>query len=322
MTHAPRLIVSLSQIQQNWLALQARSAGECAAVVKANGYGLGALEVTTALIKAGAKSFFVAHLSEGIALRKTCVDIDVYVLNGLPQGEVETYKVHNLTPVLGSYEELKEWGNAAPFALMVDTGMNRLGFAMDDLPICAPALVMSHFACSDEPSHPLNALQIKRFAEVRAQYPHAKASLANSDGIAFKEAHHDMVRPGIALFQDVVTLKAKVIQSRFVKKGESVGYGASFIAQENTPLTLVNLGYADGFMRQGQGGFALYKGARIPILGRISMDIIALGCTAQRGEEVTFLGEGLSQKQVAASMNTISYELLTRLGNRFERHYL
>jgi alanine racemase len=327
MSHAPHLNISLSRIAQNWQALQARSQAECAGVVKADGYGLGGVEVTAALRQAGCKTFFVAHLNEAIALRHAFQDIKIYVLNGLPLGSVQDYLQDNLTPVLGSREELQEWGNVAPFALMVDTGMNRLGLALEEAQGgFNPAFIMSHFACSDAPAHPLNTLQMQRFEAIRARFPQAKASLANSDGIAFKAAHYDLLRPGIALYHDAVTLEACVIQSRLVKRGESVGYSATFIAPEDMPVALVSLGYADGFMRQsqakeGQGGEALYNGKRVKIIGRVSMDILAVACAAKRGESLTFLGNGLSQQEVATSMNTISYELLTRLGQRFERTY-
>jgi alanine racemase len=355
------LTIDLAAIAANWRALAKRAApAACAAVVKADGYGCGLTEVAQALAKAGCKTFFVANLAEGRRAREAAPSSAVYVLNGLLPGTAAAYASADLRPVLGSRAELDEWGAfrsatgwRGSAALHVDTGMNRLGLPQGEAPDVAArlgkdhgvSLVMSHFACSEE-DHPLNAEQIARFADVRAQFPGIPGSLANSSGIFLgADAHHDLVRPGVALYganplpgktnpmRPVVSLQARIVQVRDIAQGTSVGYSATWTAQRATRLAIVSVGYADGFLRAASatdarpGADAIVARQRCPIAGRVSMDLIAVDVTdvpaseVGRGGLITLLGDGINVDDVAERAGTIGYEVLTSLGRRYRRIY-
>lgn len=353
------LTIDLAAIVTNWRALGRRAApAECAAVVKADGYGCGTEPVAGALAAAGCKTFFVANLAEARRLRAVARDAIVYVLNGLLPGTAPAYAASNLRPVIGSRVELDEWtafraasGWSGAAAFHVDTGMNRLGFAMDDAADVATrhgekhgiALVMSHFACSEE-EHPLNGRQMERFRRVRDLFQNVRGSLANSSGIFLgAEAHHDLVRPGVALYganptpgkpnpmRTVVKLEGRIVQVRAVAQGDTVGYSATWTAKRPTRLAIVSIGYADGFLRAAsarddkRGAEAIVAAQRCPLAGRVSMDLIAIDVTdlranaAQRGDLVTLLGDGIGVDDLAERAGTIGYEVLTSLGRRYQR---
>src|SRR3954451_23236651 len=353
------LTIDLAAIAANWRALRDRAApAQCAAVIKADGYGCGIGQVAGALTRAGCETFFVANLTEARRARAAATaNATVYVLNGLLPGTAAAYAEANLRPVLGSTAELEEWsafhkaaGWRGEAALHFDTGMNRLGFPHEEAAQIAGrlgrdrgiALVMSHFACSEE-EHPLNAIQMGRFRAVRAQFPGIAGSLSNSSGIFLgKQAHHDLVRPGVALYganptpgkpnpmQSVVTLAARVVQLREVEQGATVGYSATWTAQRPTRLAVVSVGYADGLLRAASasdrksGAEAIVAGQRCPIAGRVSMDLIAIDVTEvrsppQRGELVTLLGQEIGVDDLAERAGTIGYEVLTCLGRRYRR---
>jgi len=355
------LTIDLAAIVGNWRALGVRAApAECAAVVKADAYGCGIEQVAGALSAAGCRTFFVANLAEARRARAVAREASVYVLNGLLPGTAPSYAGSNLRPVIGSRVELDEWttfraasGWSGGAALHVDTGMNRLGFAMDDIAEVATrhgdkhgiALVMSHFACSEE-DHPLNARQIERFAKVRGLFEGTPGSLANSSGIFLgAEAHHDLVRPGVALYganptpgkpnpmRAVVKLQGRIVQVRAVAPGDTVGYSATWTARRPTRLAIVSIGYADGFLRAAsarddrQGAQAIVAGQRCPLAGRVSMDLIAIDVTdlaadaVRRGDLVTLLGDGIGVDDLAERAGTIGYEVLTSLGRRYRRIY-
>ena len=255
-----------------------------AGVVKADAYGVGSEPVVTALAADGCRDFFVAHVSEGIAVRavldaKGYGEARIFVLNGLIAGTAPAYAAHRLAPVLGSLAEIADWtafrsadGSDFPAALHVDTGMNRHGLSLAEAREFASrrkhvgragiTLLMSHLACGDEPGHPLNAAQLERFSEIRALFPGVPASLANSAGVFLGDAYHfDLVRPGVALYggatvsgeasimRPVVRLEARILQVREVPQGESIGYGARETAQRPSRVAIVSVGYADGFHR-------------------------------------------------------------------------
>ena len=355
------LTIDLAAIVANWRALGARSApAKCAAVVKADGYGCGVEQVSRALAGAGCETFFVANLAEARRARTAASSGVIYILNGLLPGTAPAYAEANLRPVLGSRAEFDEWtafraasGWRGAAALHIDTGMNRLGFSQAEVAALANRisgeagieLVMSHFACSEE-LHPLNAVQIERFAAVRARFPGIAGSLANSSGIFLgPDAHHDLVRPGVALYganptpgqpnpmQTVVTLEGRVIQVREVEQGATVGYSATWTAKRATRLAIVSIGYADGFLRAASatdarpGAEAVVAGKRCHIAGRVSMDLIAIDVTdapqgsPQRGDRVVLLGDEIGVDELAARAGTISYEVLTSLGQRYRRVY-
>ena len=353
------LTIDLAALVANWRALGARAApARCGAVVKADGYGCGIEQVAAALARAGCETFFVANLEEARRARDVAPVATIYVLNGLLPGTAAAYADADVRPVLGSGAEFDEWrayrassGWRGAAALHVDTGMNRLGFAQDEAAALAPqlgadhgiALVMSHFACSEE-DHPLNATQIERFRAVRALFPGIAGSLANSSGIFLgADAHHDLVRPGVALYganptpgqanpmRSVVTLQARIVQLRTVPPGATVGYSATWTARRPTRLAIVSVGYADGFQRAASasdarpGAEAIVAGQRCPLAGRVSMDLIAIDVTdagaIERGGLVTLLGEGIGVDDLAARAGTIGYEVLTSLGRRYRRVY-
>ena len=355
------LTIDLAAIVENWRALKERAApAQCAAVVKADGYGCGVEQVAGALAKAGCETFFVANVGEARRARAVAADAAVYVLNGLLPKTASAYADANLRPVIGSDAELDEWsafraasGWRGAAALHIDTGMNRLGFPFGDAGALAArlpkdhgiVLVMSHFACSEE-DHPLNAIQIERFAAVRGSFPGIAGSLANSSGIFLgANAHHDLVRPGVALYganptpgkanpmRAVVTLHGRIVQTRDVTQGATVGYSATWTAKRLSRLAIVSVGYADGFLRAASasdakpGAEAIVAGRRCPLAGRVSMDLIAVDVTdvpepqAKRGDLVTLLGDGIGVDNLADRAGTIGYEVLTSLGRRYRRIY-
>lgn len=354
------LTIDLAAIVANWHALGARAApAACAAVVKADAYGCGIEPVVGALSKAGCTTFFVAHLSEARRVRAIAPDATIYVLNGLLPASAPVYAEANLRPVIGSPAELEEWfafratsGWGGSAALQVDTGLSRLGLSREEAAALAPrlgnsgiALIVSHFACSEE-DHPLNALQMARFRDVHALFPGVPGSLANSSGIFLgPEALHDLVRPGVALYganplpgrpnpmRTVVSLEARVVQTRLVPQGATVGYSATWTAKRSTRLAIACVGYADGFLRASgatdtkHGADAIVAGTRCPLAGRVSMDLVAIDVTdlpegaVKRGDYVSLLNEQIGVDDLAARAGTIGYEVLTSLGRRYRRIY-
>jgi alanine racemase len=350
MTALPRAQIHLANIVHNWRAIDAlHPAATTAAVVKANGYGLGGIQVARALQKAGCSSFFVAWMEEGAELRKALgAGSRIFVLNGPAAGQVKTFLTLGLTAVLSTEHQLKAW-NGAPkgtCALHFNTGMNRLGlpWKIVDSDAAAlrqlePVLIMSHLACAEEPSHPMNEAQRAAFDHVCAAFPDTPASLANSAGTYLGRTYgYDLTRPGIALYggttppprldlKHAVTLDAEIISLSSVKAGGTVGYGATFKLTRETLLATCGLGYADGFPRAGSGQLlGYYDGIACPVAGRISMDLITLDVTAaggkiKAGARIEFLGAHAKLEEQAARCGTLGYELLTGLSNRVQRTF-
>jgi alanine racemase len=365
------LVIDLDALRANWALLAARTARtvECAAVVKAEAYGLGVEAVIGALSREGCRTFFTATLREAQRIRQTASKATVYVLDGLLPGAAKSYADAELRPVLSSWPEIEEWSTFCqdihqrlPAAIHVDTGMNRLGLSFDELRERSNlpqtlahfelALVMSHLACADTPSHPLNARQKTLFDEARGLLPEAPASLANSGGILLgPEFHYDVVRPGIALYggnplegrpnpmQPVIRLLARVLQVRDVKPGETIGYGAAHAFAAPARTATIAYGYADGYpramsvraMRTGiddTSPVATVGGTTVPLVGRISMDLVTLDVSSipidliQRGSWVELAGRGITVDDLAARAGTIGYEILTNIGRRSHRIYL
>jgi len=328
----------------------------CAGVVKADAYGLGARRVVPALAASGCREFFVAHLDEGLQVREvTPREASVYVLNGLLAGEEDEFRVSGLTPVLNNLEQIARWGEAArrigrplPAAVHVDTGMSRLGLPMaeaatlmrepDRLAGIELRYVMSHLACAEEDT-PLNEAQRRDFEIFRARFPAAKASLANSSGIFLGAPYHfDLVRPGCALYginplpgrpnpvRAVARLDGKILQIHEVDPPRTVGYGATHRVTGRTRIATVAAGYADGWPRSLSGRGSAFTGEiRLPVLGRVSMDLTTIDVTAaphlREGDTVQLLGDKLPVDEVAETAGTIGYEILTRLGARYHRVY-
>ena len=349
-----RIRVWPGAVAANYATMRER-AGATAAVVKADAYGLGLAGVVPALLACGCDSFFVARLEEGVALRARAPSARIFVLDGATGDSVSALNAHALIPVLGSLAQIAAWrtqANGAPAALHVDTGMNRLGLPLAELPQAARqlegitvALVMSHLACSDDPYNPMNARQLARFKDALARLPPAPASLAASGGVFLgKEYHFDLVRPGIGLYgghpqpdaalnpmpnpmQCAVQLTGTVLQVRTIAEGDCVGYGATFSAKRPTTIAAVALGYADGVLRAASNrASAVIGGQRAPLVGRVSMDLITLDVSGidgvAVGDEAELFGPALPVDEAAAAWGTISYELLTGLSRRVPRIYM
>ena len=355
-----RLCINLGALVQNYQKLKDMAApAQIAAVVKANAYGLGVKEVALALAGAGVKHFFVALVSEGTELRQILnahqyERAEIYVFAGLQPNAEDHFIENDLIPVLNSLQEIDRWAACGdkPAAIHIDTGMNRLGLSEQEAELLHGApqrlkklnlkLVMSHFACADEPEHPLNQRQIERFVSLKNDLPPAPASLSNSAGIFLgQQALFDLVRPGIALYggnpqpgtpnpmAPVISLSAPILQIREVAPGESVGYGAAFRTNTFSRIAILPLGYADGFLRSfGEKATIMVDDTLIPIVGRISMDLIALDVTAidkdriKVGDSIEILGRSRTIDDLALAGSTIPYEILTLLGHRYERQYL
>ncbi|PLX39224.1 MAG: alanine racemase [Hyphomicrobiales bacterium] len=359
------LSIDHAALAANWRLFAERAgAAECSAVVKGDGYGTGLEEAVATFLDAGCRTFFVALPNEGLRARMVAPEATIYVLDGLFPGTGETFAAANLRPVLGSIGEIEEWsafcaarGERLPAAIHVDTGMSRLGLRIAEAEAVAQrpellaafelSLMMSHLACADTADHPLNKQQLERFGAVRTLFPGVPASLANSAGILLGSAYcFDLVRPGVGLYggnplgdaenpmRPVVTLEARVAQLRNVMAGETVGYGASETMNRDGRVAIVAVGYADGFHRSAgssdikPGGRGIVSGQSVPIIGRVSMDLIALDVTdiehgtVERGSLVELIGPTVSVDEVAGHAGTIGYEILTGLGRRYTRRHL
>ncbi len=351
------LFIDLDAVEANWRALARKLLPvECAAVVKANAYGLGLEPVTAKLARAGCKTFFVADIAEARRVRPRARDATIYVLNGFSPQAATAFIELNAQPVINSTAELAEWdaflaaqnwrGGAA---IHVDTGMNRLGISAEEAAALALrvqkdnhgiTLLMSHLACAEIADHPLNQSQIRLFRELRILYHGVPASLANSSGIFLgNSTHFDLARPGAALYginptpghtnpmRGTVALTGRILQVRKVQQGDTVGYDAAWKAKRASRIAVIALGYADGLLRAASGtdrkggGVAIVAAKRCPIVGHISMDLVCVDVTdlanpVHRGDIATFMGENISVDEVAASAGTIGYEILVRLGRR------
>ncbi|WP_410217605.1 alanine racemase [Paracoccus sp. (in: a-proteobacteria)] len=335
------LQIDLSAIVANHAALAAKAPGaKAAAVVKADAYGLGATQVAPALYAAGVRDFFVALAAEGRAIRPYLpTDARINVLSGHMEGEDLT----GLIPILnspGQFFRDRAMRPDQPFAIQLDTGMNRLGMeapewaALRDEALAArPSFVMSHLACADEPDHPANAAQLAAFRAMTDDCG-VPRSLAATGGILLgPDYHFDLIRPGIGLYggmpfaeaRPVAQLSLRVIQTRAVKAGEMVGYGASWHASRDSRIATVDAGYADGILRAFSGsGARLYAGdVACPIVGRVSMDLITVDITDLDSvpDMLDLICPQQPIDQLADLAGTIGYEILTSLGLRYQRTY-
>jgi alanine racemase len=357
------LTVDLDAIVANWRKLEKTAVpAECSAVIKANAYGCGIEPVAKALFAAGCKTFFVATLDEARVARAAVPQAVIYSLGGFFQNTGEAYAKIDCRPVIGELNELAEWdmfcrrsGWSGGAAIHIDTGMNRLGLTIQEAQGLIPrinagdhgiTLVMSHLVSAEQLHSPVNARQLAAFREIQSHFTGVPASLANSSGIYLGPPFvFDLVRPGAALYgvnptpeadnpmQPVVDLKARIIQTRSIERGDTVGYGGTWTARRPTKLAIVASGYADGYFRAAsasdgtRGADVIVAGKRCPIAGRVSMDLIAVDITdlppnaARRGHMVTLIGEGITVDELAHHFGTIGYEVLTSLGRRFARVY-
>ena len=343
MTHrALRLHLDSVALKSNWQWLQRTAGVPAGAAVKADGYGLGARDVTRLLGEAGCRDFFVSSWAEANELGPLPEGAELSVLHGVGPEDVAAALANRARPVLNSPEQVARWKEAAPghpCDLMVDTGMNRLGLRTDEIHLIHGLelhTLHSHLACADEDSA-MNAVQRDRFAAVAAAVQARRYSFANSAGICLGPDYaFDLVRPGLALYGgvprneaagyilQVAFPEAEIVQRRTIKAGETCGYGATWTARADTEAAIVNVGYADGYLRCFAGkGAASANGASLPLIGRVSMDLIALDASIApelaEGDWVT-LDYDLPAAAEASGLS--QYELLTGLSDRFDRRWV
>jgi alanine racemase len=357
------LTIDLGAIAANWrrLADKVGPACRCTAVVKADAYGLGAVPVTRRLIDAGCRRFFVATPTEAVSLAGAVAGpgIEIAVLDGVDADSIDSFHRHDLLPVLSAPDQVRLWqaqGRGRPAILQLDSGMSRLGLSapelrglIDDGTLRGMAIdtVMSHLACADTPDHPMNQTQRGNFEALTAMLPEdirarATLSLAASSGIFLgSEFHYGMVRPGAALWglnptphaanpmNQVIGLKAKILQVLEIDAGRGVGYGAVYVAPRPRWIATVGVGYADGYPRAAGHRARGFVGATpVPVIGRVSMDLLTLDVTDLPGEPVRsggfvdLLGPHYGPDDLARDSDTIGYEILTRLSRRLHRSYL
>ncbi len=358
------LTVDLDAIAANYRQLSGvlgRST-ECGAVVKADAYGLGLGPVAGALWTAGCRSFFVALAEEGLCLREFLPDAMIHVFNGVDADTAQEMAAAGLIPVLNHPGQIEAWAGEAraraatlPAMLQVDTGMNRLGLSAAEAEALAGApektagltleAVMSHLACADDRDNPLNGEQLARFEatlKILAPLHPRRASLANSSGIFLGAPFHfDLARPGAALYginpgtsdtspmSQTIKLQGKILQTRTIDTPSTVGYGTTHRAERGQRIATLGVGYADGFLRSlSNSASAFIGGVRVPVVGRVSMDLITIDVTAVPAEAtlpgalVDLIGPGHTADDLAREAGTIGYEILTALGRRFQRRYL
>lgn len=353
-----RLTIDLDALAQNYATVAAEAAGaEVAAVVKADAYGLGVGPVARKLWSADARTFFVARLSEGEALRKELGPdrlARIYVLDGFLPGTGPRLAASGLTPVLSTLPQISAalaWAAAQgglEVAIHVDTGMNRQGLTPAEARSLAQApgalrgldvtLLMSHLGSGPEPADPRNAQQLEAFEAVCPLFQGVPASLAASGGAFLGPAYRfDMVRPGISLygggpeerddprFKAVATLTAPILDVRNFAPGDRIGYGSQVRVDAPTRAVTIGAGYADGVIRASRAdGYAWIAGARRRLLA-VTMDLIVAeigDATVGIGEHVELLGPNVRLDDLAIAAGTVAHEVLTRLSPRAERVYL
>ncbi len=362
MFQTPTLNVNLGAIIANWQKLRGEFRGdETAAVVKADAYGLGMVEVATALSAAGCNTFFTATLEEAIALRAALNDVRILVFHGVGKGEEFAFVSHRLIPILNSHAQIERWKPIAAehvhavSALHIDTAMGRLGLQPEEfitlieknpktLEECRVGLIMSHLACAPDKDHPLNQSQLDAFSTLLRHAPGIPASLCNSGGMCLdKKFHFHLARPGCSLYgvapqsgvavnpmRQAVSWDAPIIMSRTLAREQTVGYGASFTAKKGTRVATIASGYADGYLRYLSNNSVAYIGDhQVKLIGRVTMDMLTFDVThvpeslTQEGMSVQLLGErdGIRVDDLANAANTIGYEVLTRIGSRVARKY-
>jgi len=351
--------IDLSALSNNYKKISKFvSPSVCAATIKANAYGLGIDEIAKTLVKSGCREFFVSDIYEGIKLRKTLNknQFEIYALNGLKYTKDQDYARYNIIPVLGSLNELdyykqsSMYDNTLPVAIHIDTGFSRLGFDIEDvISICKEnlnvKLLMSHLANADDTNSKLPELQLEKFLQISNNFMGVRKSIANSHAIHRGQSYHlDLVRPGISLYgcsndnqtqikyEQVVKMFAPILQIKEVKKGSSIGYGAAFVATKDITIAILEIGYADGIPRslsstnQHEGGSFYINNNAVPIIGRVSMDLVAVNITECKtntnvGDYVEIFGTNQNIDTLAKNADTISYELLTRLNHRVQKFY-
>ncbi len=348
-----RLYVDLEKVVHNYKAIQNHTKVEVSVVVKANAYGIGFGPVAKILEEEGCRSFFVATLPEAIALRKILPKTSsIHIFNGITEESIPIVKELGLTPVIASIPQLELCAKhfSENFVLHFNTGMNRLSLTEEGLAkvlkILKPtqvAHVMSHLACADHPKDPKNADQLKKFKQIISHFPDSTYSLAASEGIALgRDYYFDRVRIGMSLYGTLGTppgmteklefsfkSQAAILQTQTIHKGESIGYGASYVAPSTRRIATIAVGFADGLPRGASNNGVVYvEGYEAPIVGRVSMDLTVIDISdipesmAAVGKWVDLVYDEASFARLAKDSNSAVYELITRLGQRYDRIYM
>ncbi|MCZ4280256.1 alanine racemase [Kiloniella laminariae] len=358
----PELIVDLEAVISNYRTLKATVLGDCAAVLKANAYGLGSEKIAQALYDEGCRTFFVALTREGIELRSQFPAARIFVLSPFITIDGALLQENSLIPCLYDLEGIRNWTNLhekpAPAALHFETGINRLGIQEKELSFLLKdkkdlakldlRLIMSHLSCADRLASAENSRQLAAFRRIIKNFPAVPASLANTAGTLLGSKYHfDLVRPGIGLYghdphyfekgqsrlQTVVSFRAPLMQIKQVEAGEAVGYGATPV-HKSTRLGVILCGYADGMMRalfkplSGESHQVTVNGYKAPIIGRVSMDMITIDLTdlpataCSTGDMVEIFGPNSLVEDAAAMAGTSAYELFTRVSDRAIRKYI
>ncbi len=344
--------VDLNAIINNYQILSGRSSSaDCAAVVKANAYGMGLEHVASAIFyNTKCKIFFVANLKEAVALRSSIKDAIIYVFNGLFPDQIECYLDHNIRPVLNDLSQIKMWqGKAEPCAIHFDTGINRLGLSdqqteqfLNSETNLNLALILSHLIASDLPDDADNKIQLNKFKKITDALPDVPASLCNSAGIYLgKDYHFNLLRPGIMLYggnpralalpqgiKPVFEIMGKILQIRHLETGSSVGYNALWTAKKPSRIALINVGYADGYLKLNDNrGLVFVCDQIVAVIGKVSMDMIAIDITGHEfdklmpEDEVELIGKNITL-EMASEVSTLGhYELLTSVRDRVYRNY-
>ncbi len=350
-----RVVVDLGALARNYRKLvQSAAPTAVGAVVKADAYGLGMPAVAGALASVGCREFFVASLDEALQLRALLPEVIIYNLGGVQAAAVPLLVAARIHPVINSFSEAQMWAQGAaamPSALQIDSGLTRAGFAEHELVhllresglwgAINPVLLLHHYACADEPTSLHNDKQRRAFERLRALLPGLRTSAANSAGLTLDQSYWgDLARPGIALLAGtspgalalnaVAHWQAQILQVRQSQTPVDVGYGATVHCPAGTRIALIAVGYADGYPRclsNGQG-WVCYHEHKLPVLGRVSMDLLTIDISAlpvgsvQVGDYVTLFGPGLAVQDLAAAAGTLGYEILTGLGRRVRREYV
>tara|TARA_B100000953_G_scaffold110972_1_gene91274 strand:+ start:19 stop:1140 length:1122 start_codon:yes stop_codon:yes gene_type:complete len=356
------LDINIGSLIKNYKKIKNNVSKTCtvAATVKANAYGLGIIPVAKILITNKCKIFFVATLTEGLELRQVNKKITIYVLNGLNSQNINLFYKHNLIPSINNLNQLKKAetfslnkGKFLKIALHFDTGMSRLGLDKMETQILLKrkeslikntevTLVMSHLACADNSKNLKNKKQLNQFKIISRHFPNVKLSLSNSAGILLgKKYHFDLVRPGISLYggnctlrkrniyNHVISLKAKIIQTRNINKGETIGYGATYKSKRKMLIATIPVGYADGINRLFSNRIDLYfRNKKVKIIGRVSMDLITVDLTKftksrlTENDYVELVNLKNNIDYLSKTIKTIPYEILTSLGKRYQRRYI
>ena len=341
--HRPlRLTIDHSAIQSNWRWLAERAGVPAGAAIKADGYGLGARETAEALIDVGCRDFFVSTWAEADALGDLPESVSLVVLHGVGPDDTQAPLRLPARPCLNTVEQVARWKQIAPERpcdVMIDTGMNRLGLRPTEIGALDGLLIdtlHSHLACADVDTS-MNEMQLERFRAVASAVPATRYSLANSAGIGLgRDYSFDLVRPGISIYggiqqtvfeggiRQVARVEAQIVQRRTIPEGETCGYGGTFVAREDTEAAILNIGYADGYLRSFSSHGSAFAGEyALPVLGRVSMDLIAVGVDAQPGlKEGDWVEIDYDLPSASKQSGLSQYELLTTLGSRFERRWV